>query len=125
MAGLFSYPCQADDFDTVSSSFKKFSRDWVTRLQSSYLYTQDSPGIVKKNGQYVASFDHLDENSVKTSVKKADGPGRIYTGLLQYNEYLFQSTGKTRDLAGAGRFTAKSMKQMTEIFLYKDGAWMR
>jgi len=58
-------------------------------------------------------------------VKKSDGSSGIYTGVLQYNEYLFQSAGSTRQLAETGKFEPGPMRQMIEIFLYEKGSWVR
>lgn len=125
MAVIFLPPCLADDFDIVNTKFQRFSQEWVIKLQTSYLYTRNSPNIVKKGNQYLAAYYYLDESSIKTNVKQAKESSNIYTGLLQYNEYLLQSTGQTKHLAKSGQFSAKSLKQMTEIFLYKDGSWIR
>jgi len=123
--GIFSYPCQAEDLDTVSLKFQEFVQEWVLKLQTSYLYTHDKPELIQTSNQYTARYYHLDETSIKTEVKKADNSNQIYTGVLQYNEYLFQSAGQTRQLAETGKFAVKSMKQMTEIFLYEKGSWVR
>ena len=123
--GVVSSPCQAEDLDTVSLKFKEFAEEWVGKLQASYLYTHDNPELVQTGNQYTVRYYHLDQTSIKTEVKKADHSNQIYTGVLQYNEYLFQSTGQTRQSAETGKFSVKSMKQMSEIFLYEKGSWVR
>ena len=125
MAGVFSCPCQADDFGAVNTKFQSFSRAWVIKLQASYLHSKETPSLVKQENQYVASYYYLDENSIKTDIKQARGSNTTYTGLLQYNEYLLQSIAQTQSLAKAGPFVPKSLKQMTEIFLYENGSWIR
>lgn len=122
---VFPCPCQADDPDTVNLKFQEFVQEWVAKLQSSYLYTRDKPELVEAKNQYIARYYHLDETSIKTEVKKSDNSNQVYTGVLQYNEFLFQSTGTTRQLAETGKFKAGSMRQMTEIFLYEKGSWVR
>ncbi len=54
-------------------------------------------------------------------MKPADSEDDMYTGVLQYREYLFESIGRTRDLAKTGKYTVRSVRQMTEIFLYDKG----
>ncbi len=58
-------------------------------------------------------------------MKPADSEDDMYTGVLQYREYLFESIGRTRDLAKTGKYTVRSVRQMTEIFLYDKGSWVR
>jgi hypothetical protein len=125
LAGICSFPCQAEDQETVSLKFKHFAGKWIGTLQDAYLHTKDAPKLVITEDQYAARYYYLDESSIKTSVKKAGGTGNMYTGMLQYKEYLLESTGKTRDLAESGKFTVRSVKQMTEIFLYDNGSWER
>jgi hypothetical protein len=125
LTGLSPFPCQAEDKQTVSIEFQRFVQKWVDTLQKSYKYTQDAPELIVKGNQHIARYFHLDASSIKTEVKKAENTKDMYTGVLQYREYLFQSIGKTRDLAASGDYTVRSVRQMTEIFLYDNGTWVR
>ena len=118
-------PCQAEDFPVVNEKFHTFALEWVTKIQSSYRYSQENPKIETDGDQFIASYYYLDETSVKTDVKGAKNSNQIYTGVLSYNEYLFQSRANTRSQALASKFEPVSMKQMMELFLYQDGSWVR
>jgi hypothetical protein len=124
-AGVLIHPCQADDLNRVDQQFQQFVQGWVKKLQTAYLYTHESPEVVEKDGRYVARYYHLDPGSMKTDVKRASGETNVFTGVLQYNEILFQSTGQTRDLAQTGPYSVKCVRQMVEIFLYDKGTWVR
>jgi hypothetical protein len=124
-AGVLIHPCQADDLERVDQQFQQFVQGWVKKLQTAYLYTRETPEVIEKDGRHVARYFQLDPGSMKTDVKRASGEADVYTGVLQYNEILFQSTGQTRRLAEKGQYSAKCVRQMVEIFLYDKGTWVR
>jgi hypothetical protein len=125
LAGLFfNLPCYAESQTAVEKKFNTFAGNWIFRIETAYLYTRKNPKIEFSNGQYRASFHQVAPDTIQTDVKPAAGSSSIFTGVLQYNEYLFQSKGATRDQALAGPFEPISLKKMTEIFLYDNGSWM-
>lgn len=117
--------CLANDLHLADTQFKTFGKSWVQKIQSAYLYSREHPKIEPDGTIYVASYYYIDPASVRTDVQQAPGSDQIYTGVLHYNEYLFQSRGNTREQALAGQYAPFSMKQMMEIFLYQDGSWVR
>jgi hypothetical protein len=119
------HPCQADDLEKVDQQFQQFVQEWVEKLQTAYLYNRETPELLEKEGAYVARYFQLDPDSIKIDVKRASGETGVYTGVLQYNEILFQSTGPTRRLAEKGQYTVKCVRKMIEIFLYDNGTWIR
>lgn len=125
LAGLFfALPCRADTLQAVEQKFDVFARNWVFRIETAYLHTRENPKMAFADGRYQASYFYLAPDSIQTHVKPAAGSTSIFTGVLQYHEYLFQSEGTTREQALAGPFAAASLKKMTEIFLYENGSWM-
>jgi hypothetical protein len=124
-AGVLIHPCQADDLEKVDQQFQQFVQDWVEKLQTAYLYTRETPEVIEEDGRYVARYYQLDPGNLKTDVKRASGETDVYTGVLRYNEILFQSTGQTRPLAERGQYSVKYVRQMVEIFLYDKGTWVR
>jgi hypothetical protein len=124
-AGMLTHPCQADDLSRVDQQFGQFVQDWMKNLQTAYLYTQETPEVIQKEGQYVARYFYIDPGSMKTNVKQVSGELNVYTGVLEYREILYQSTGQTRHLAETGAYAPKCVRQMIEIFLYDKGTWVR
>jgi hypothetical protein len=124
-AGVLTHPCQADDLSRVDQQFGQFVQNWVKQLQTAYLYTRETPEVINKDGRYVARYFYLDPGSMKTDVKQVSGESNVYTGVLEYREILYQSTGQTRHLAETGAFAQKCVRQMIEIFLYDKGSWVR
>ncbi|WP_156887697.1 hypothetical protein [Desulfotignum balticum] len=125
LAGVLTFPCQADDLSRVDQQFDQFVQNWVKKLQTAYLYTRETPEVIEKEGQYVARYFYLDPGSMKTDVKPVSGESNVYTGVLEYKEILFQSTGQTPHLAETGAYAPKCVRQMIEIFLYDKGSWVR
>jgi hypothetical protein len=125
LAGVLTHPCQADDLNRVEQQFEQFVQGWVKKLQTAYLYTRETPEVIKKDGRYVARYFYLDPGSMKTDVKQVSGESNVYTGVLEYKEFLFQATGQTRHLAETGAYAPKCVRQMIEIFLYEKGSWVR
>ncbi len=117
-------PGHAESQAAVEQKFTTFAGTWILKIETAYLYTRQNPKIEFADGRYQASFYQIAADSIQTDVKAAAGSSSIFTGVLQYHEYLFQNTGATRDQALAGPFEPASLKKMTEIFLYDNGSWM-
>jgi len=122
---LFPLLCHAEPQTAVEKKFETFALNWIFRIETAYLHTRKTPKIEFINGRYQASFHQIVPDSIQTDVKPASGSSTIFTGVLQYHEYLFQSTGDTQSRALAGPFEPVSLKKMTEIFLYENGSWIR
>ncbi len=123
---LQAAPCNAQESELgVKEAFQSFAMVWVDQLQNAYLYTSQSPKLEKKSGGVLASYHYLDRNSIKWDVKPAKNLPGVYTGVLYYNEHLVQSRGHSKPQALSGQFSTVSIKQMMEIFLYENGAWVK
>ncbi|MCG8635896.1 MAG: hypothetical protein MI863_18830 [Desulfobacterales bacterium] len=119
-------PCIARESELrVKEAFASFALRWVAQVQDAYLYNRQSPRFEKTAGGVLASYHHLDRNSIKWDVKPADNLPGVYTGVLYYNEHLVQSRGQSESLAMAGPYSTVSIRQMVEIFLYENGTWVR
>lgn len=114
-----------ESFTTAEQRFSEFAMSWINRIQSEYLYSHQSPKIEVTATGYVASYHYLDKSSVEWEVKPAGGQGNLYTSVLYYREHLAQSRATTQEKAREGPFSIVKTKEIMEIFLYENGAWMR
>ncbi len=119
-------PCNAQESKLkVKEAFAPFALAWVNQIQNAYLYNRRSPKLEKISGGALASYYYLDRSTIKWDVKPADNLPGVFTGVLYYNEHLVQSRGQSEPQALSGQFSTVSIKQMMEIFLYENGAWVK
>jgi hypothetical protein len=120
------HPLRSNEYgQDPEQSFSTFAAEWIDQIRTAYLYSRKAPKIEETATGFVASYHYLDTASVQWEIKPAEGQDGVFTSVLYYEEHLAQSRAATEANARKGPFAIVATKEMMEIFLYENGAWMR
>ncbi|SDK33843.1 hypothetical protein SAMN05660337_0133 [Maridesulfovibrio ferrireducens] len=109
---------------TELSHFQVFSQSWVTKLNRSHIKgIQRMEILPRENGAYLARYHAIDPGSIKCIVKRTSSKKKGLIGLLKYIETVYESTGKTPEIARNNHFTATKRTRITEIFSNTGKGW--
>ncbi|WP_291325752.1 hypothetical protein [Desulfovibrio sp. UCD-KL4C] len=106
------------------SHFQNFSHNWVVKLNRSHIKgIQHMEILPLKDGAYLARYHAIDPESIQCTVKKTSSKKRGLIGLLKYVETIYESSGKTPQIARSKHFKPAKRIRITEIFSNTGKGW--
>lgn len=115
----------APDLELATLQFEEVSRRLMSQIQESRTPSQNQPKLSKENDRFIASYIDIEPDTLRISVEKTDTVMTPFVGTMRYLESHYISRGRNRTKAIQGRYRKAKRVQVTEIFLYHNGTWMR
>ncbi len=114
-----------DSADAVKAGLDEFANKTIASINRCVLPSCDKKEVTKNaDGTFTARYIEVDPKSLDTSYKKPESSKAItYIGYMNYTEIEYVSTGKTKEAALNGTFTASRRESMTELVKYVKGRW--
>lgn len=104
--------------------FQSFSQGWVTKLNRSHIKGISHMEILpREDGAYLARYHAIDPESIQCTVKKTSSKKKGLIGLLKYIETIYESSGKTPQIARHSHFQPTKRIRITEIFSNTGKGW--
>ncbi|SMF00193.1 hypothetical protein [Desulfovibrio gilichinskyi] len=104
--------------------FQNFSQSWVVKLNRSHIKgIQHMEILPLEDGAYLARYHAIDPESIQCTVKKTSSKKNGLIGLLKYIETIYESSGKTPQIARSNHFKPTKRIRITEIFSNTGKGW--
>lgn len=118
--------CQANEpREVVQKKLDHAASVLLARVNSTICPNRSCKQVARAGSGYRAWFQEADPNSLRTELR--DSPhGKVcnYVGYVIYNEYTYESFGKTREEALNGPYRIAKTRKMRELSVYdKKGLW--
>ncbi len=118
--------CKANEpREIVQKKLDDAASRFIVRANSTICPNRTCKQVVKTRDGYRAWFQEADRNSLRTELRESPhGNVCNYVGYIIYNEYTYESVGKTRDEAVNGHFRIIKTRKMRELSVYDTkGVW--
>ena len=105
------------------SDFTRFADAWVQRLNDIHAEGRSKMTVAQNGDKFLARF-HLIEKKSAVVRESPSRPGQ-YTGILRYQDTLYQAEGETEAETRNGQFAPVpgTARAVSEIFQWMQGAW--
>jgi hypothetical protein len=96
-------------------SFREFARDWMARLARVETQNRSNPIANASAGVNYRGFG----DDFRIELRPTGNPDAPWVGLLRYVEHVYECSD-----ASAGDCRVASSMPVTEIFRFRNGAWI-
>lgn len=107
----------------VEREFALFTADWIDKVNRNYASRQNSIEVTKEDFFFTGRFSEIEKGSVIWTVKQIP-TSPDFIGLLEYMEWVYESSGITHEDAINGPFLPVKGRKVTEIFRYSQNRWI-
>ncbi len=107
----------------VEREFALFSADWIDKINRNYTSRQNSIEVTREKSLFTGRYSEIEKGSVIWTVKQVP-TSSDFIGLLEYMEWVYESSGITHEDAINGPFLPVKGRKVTEIFRYSQNRWI-
>lgn len=107
----------------VERKFALFAASWIDKINRNYLSRQNSIEVTRDEYLFTGRYSEIEKGSVIRTVKQIP-TSSDYIGLLEYMEWVYESSGITHEDAVKGPFLPVKGRKVTEIFRYSQNRWI-
>jgi len=123
---LCAVAAHTEDSLLKTTRFDEFSKHWFDMLKSKGCYSKEHPCFIKDPSDpksVIAEYREI-KRIMEKRVKKTASETVPYVGVLKYYVITYRARGDSKEAASKGKFKITDQSITTEIFYYKNGAWV-